>query len=505
MKESEFNNIISNLEEVDIKDQTKSGRIDKSFTNQIKQNLQDVSEAQKHQFNLGNGMNFTDPIQAAEYLLEREYGDSFLFNDSKDEPIFIPPVFLSQEYSKKTKVSVLDYNVKEKILDTLGKVELPENWKTKEYKDLLNMLNSGADNFKVAYDKWIRQMKPIYNAAEELKSNSNLKWLIEAKPTDIGGEQIEHWFFDQINSQEMKEILKDCVILISLTIKTNLEKKKNFHREFDFLIISWQLKLIIGIEVKRAASKEILNKAIEQLEKCHDFLEVGFGDILSQQKWSFYPVIFAGQSEFVSPSNHFISMKSDLKKWLKDLFNGKENVLNSPPSKRKKENPSTSSSQTEKEILKKLLQIMVFTIHISRKDLKAPITTTNWVQYVTDAITSVSTADNIIFYSNNQLPILISNDYRYRKIIIHGKWGTGKSFLLQEKGKILAKQPEYQNRVMYIVDSGRKTLFYESIKYHLEPLGITVMHFRGMRPFSSCKNKVTEDSNKKPDLVRNQF
>ena len=226
MKESEFNNIISNLEEVDIKDQTKSGRINKSFTNQIKQNLQDVSEAQKHQFNLGNGMNFTDPIQAAEYLLEREYGDSFLFNDSKDEPIFIPPVFLSQEYSKKTKVSVLDYNVKEKILDTLEKVELPENWKTKEYKDLLNMLNSGADNFKVAYDKWIRQMKPIYNAAEELKSNSNLKWLIEAKSTDIGGEQIEHWFFDQINSQEMKEILKDCVILISLTIKTNLEKKK---------------------------------------------------------------------------------------------------------------------------------------------------------------------------------------------------------------------------------------------------------------------------------------
>ena len=58
----------------------------------------------KHQneqwFNLGNKQAFNDPIKAAEYLLEREYGDSFLFKPDIHDPIFVPTEFMSKQYVK---------------------------------------------------------------------------------------------------------------------------------------------------------------------------------------------------------------------------------------------------------------------------------------------------------------------------------------------------------------------------------------------------------------------
>ena len=458
--EKEILRIISLLKPEDINDLTLAGGKNKSFSEKIKQNQQDISKGQRKQFNLGNGQLFQDPVKAAEYLLEREYGNSFLFKSDNHDTIFIPPVFISQEYSKKTSVSVLDYKVKNDIKKSLESLqeELPKYCKTKELEELLEILNENENNWKSAYDKWVRQMKPIYDGNEILKSDSRFKWLMESKPTDVSGEEIEHWFFDHLSSEEMKNHLKDCVILTSPTVKLSFEKKKNFHREFDFLIISWQRKLIIGIEAKRRTTKDTLTTASEQLNKCQKFFEEGFGNTLGPEEWTFFPVIFVGQCDFISNSKHFITMQSDIKHWLENVY--LDYVC--------------SSLLHIKENLKKILQIMVFTIHISRKDLKAPITTSSWVQYVTDAIFSVSTIDNIIFYSNNQLPILISDDPRYRKLFIRGGYGTGKSFLLQEKAKILAKQSEYNGRIIYFTDCDKRNLFLESLKYYLEPLGILV-------------------------------
>ena len=50
-------------------------------------------------FDLGNDKEYDDPLKAAEKLLEREYGDTFLFHDEKQEPVFIPPVFTSREHN----------------------------------------------------------------------------------------------------------------------------------------------------------------------------------------------------------------------------------------------------------------------------------------------------------------------------------------------------------------------------------------------------------------------
>ena len=120
--------------------------------------------------------------------------------------------------------------------------------------------------------------------------------------------------------------------------------------------------------------------------------------------------------------------------------------------------------------LKNVLQIRLFIIHISK-----PITTSNWLDYVNEAIEVVSNRDNIVFYSKNQLPVFADN--RYNKLVITGGYSTGKSFLLKQKALLLSEDPEYQGRVMYICrfkHSEEGSLFYRALKHELEPKGIIV-------------------------------
>ena len=66
----------------------------KSLYWQILNNSQMISKRQQKQFNLGNSQTFADPIKAAEYLLQREYGDTFLFNDAFLEAVlYLRPLF----------------------------------------------------------------------------------------------------------------------------------------------------------------------------------------------------------------------------------------------------------------------------------------------------------------------------------------------------------------------------------------------------------------------------
>ena len=64
-----------------------------SLYQQILTNSKATADNQNRKFNLGNGQMITDPILAADQLLEREYADSALFDYNRHEPVFIPPVF----------------------------------------------------------------------------------------------------------------------------------------------------------------------------------------------------------------------------------------------------------------------------------------------------------------------------------------------------------------------------------------------------------------------------
>ena len=104
-----------------------------SFHHQILHNherRQKSEERQKIQFNLANGRLFSDPIEAAGILLEREYGKTFLFDVRFTDSVFIPPVFVSKLY--KSDVSVLEYNV----IDGIQK-NIPGFWFTKELEPFL--------------------------------------------------------------------------------------------------------------------------------------------------------------------------------------------------------------------------------------------------------------------------------------------------------------------------------------------------------------------------------
>ncbi|XP_066913621.1 uncharacterized protein [Clytia hemisphaerica] len=157
----------------------------KSLYWQIIRNRQLTLNRQAKQFNLGNTRTFNDPIKAAMFLLQREYGDSSLFVKDIHEAVFIPPTFVSRQYTKKSKVAILDYEVKkdmERLLNNL-KEDSPGHWRTKELENFMQTQN-GADRIDTkAFDKWIVNLKIMYLINEELKTD---RVDLPPTPSDLG-------------------------------------------------------------------------------------------------------------------------------------------------------------------------------------------------------------------------------------------------------------------------------------------------------------------------------
>ena len=118
-----------------------------------------------------------DPIATADYLLEREYIDSFLFDSQKyQDALFIPPVFQSNQYTKESPVSILDYDVVkdiEKTLDNMLK-NSPNDWFTSDFKAFIQTQKcvSGTTvkteiNSK-EFDQWIVNTKIKYLVVKKL-------------------------------------------------------------------------------------------------------------------------------------------------------------------------------------------------------------------------------------------------------------------------------------------------------------------------------------------------
>ena len=476
-----------------------------SLYQQILNNSQSRLDHQTAQFNLGNGQLFNDPFQAADYLLAREYGDTFLFDKTQHRPIFIPPVFRSAEYDKTPDdTAVLDYNIKEQMQRTLINLlrVAPTYWFTSELQTFLHLRNTNHPNENIIreneFRKWILNIKIMYLAIDHLNianlnlasstantstyiflqdcinklnilspasslktefqscylklskrggfkylrrrieslienstlNDFNLKWFFRLDIADLAGEEGEHCFFDNLVLLESEDCLQDAVILQSATILTDIVK--NDHQEFDFLIFFPKRKLLIGIESKR----QLTDTAFKQLDTYHKLFEEGLSDQLGPG-WNFFPVISVQKDQEGFQSQHYIHNDTDVNAWLSSIL---------------RKYPVLSEADTNFSLnhLKKVVRIIVFTIHLSKKNLKTPITASNWVEYITKAIQTVSNSNTLLFYSTQQLPVLTSQDPTYNKLVITGGFGVGKTFLLQEKAIALSKLAKFKDRVMFV-------------------------------------------------------
>eukprot|EP00111_Clytia_hemisphaerica_P005277 TCONS_00015242-protein len=308
-------------------------------------------------------------------------------------------------------------------------------------------------------------MKALRRRIEKLIENNspidfNLKWFFGLDIAELAGEEGEHCSFDDLVSLKDETCLQNAIILHSATFLTDIASKE--HQEFDFLIFFPARKLLIGIESKR----QLTDTAFTQLNTYYRLFEEGLSDQLGPG-WTFFPVISVQKDLVKFQNHHYIHSDTDINIWLSSIL---------------KKYPVLSEADTtlSLENLKKVVRIVVFTIHLSKKNLKTPIIVSNWVDYITEAIKTVSNSNNILFYSARQLPVLTSNDPAYKKVVIHGGFGVGKTFLLQEKAIMLNELPDFKGRVMFLslasIDAP-KSLLYHKLRHDFDQCGIKLRKF----------------------------
>ena len=410
-----------------------------SFRTQIEQNKdkRKVKSRQTCQFDLANGIKCNNPLKAAEVLLKREYEDTFIFND-ESEPVFIPPVFTSKEYIKKQFGNILTQDIEKELEDIVSKYKSND-----EYKWLIEIIDTYLDSPKkdlVQMKNSIKQNK-FYKKMED---NAIVKRVLNY---DYGrlGETIEHQLYKILQE---RSFLTKTVIINSLNI-FNTPKGGN-HCEYDFILLNPARKLIVGIEAKRTFPDKN-NKAKDQLKRLYKMLSENLQEF---KGWQFVPMIFT-ENDKTEGHRQVMNSENCIKK-LRDVV--EENY------------EQTDIQEKAKTSLRKALEILVFTIHFGK-----PLTESSWVEYINTSIKTVCTKENVVFYSKEQLQILDE-----KRLLLVGGYGTGKSFLMQQKVEKLINYDD-STKILYAIsgeNNPSSLLFYQLKKDWQRKHAIEVVSYK---------------------------
>ena len=220
-------------------------------------------------------------------------------------------------------------------------------------------------------------------------------------------------------------------------------------QEFDFLILSSTRKAIIPIEVKAARTKSAQPKALKQLKKYQQIFQELFGNIFDET-WQFGHTVYfhkanLNNEEICDACNLWTLQKdSDFQSWWKNIEDQFPKV------------PVVEQEDARRQLLK-AFSLLLFSIHIN-----TPITTTKSIEKVMEHLSIISDTVNIIFWSEKQLPLLESQDPKFKRVIFCSTYGSGKTLIIREKIERLASQGQ---KTLYILgvgnaDEGEKNLLH---------------------------------------------
>ena len=261
----------------------------------------------------------------------------------------------------------------------------------------------------------------------------DLLWFFDLNMTDVTGEMAERWLFDELQDA-LDDSIDETVVLHTshIVYEDSLPKEQ----EFDFFLFVPSRKLVMCVEVKRTFNE---NTSTQQLQKYKQIIEESLSDQLGDG-WTYFPVFCVYQPtnemiNFTTSNNYFIHSETNIKEWFSSAV---------------KSFPIHLDYAASIQQLRNVLKILVFVMQMSKpltvnpsSSLKPGIVVeSKWQQFVQEALNTICTKSNILFYSNNQLPIFLNNSPEYQKVYLNGCYGAGKTFLMKEKIAQLAAQNE---------------------------------------------------------------
>ena len=335
-----------------------------------------LKDFSKLTFNLANGLTVTDPEDAAKELLRREYPNI----TKMDKAIFISGFFVPHD-----PILVAD-------LDDDHKMVMKREGGVASTNKMIKFL--AKSKYDARMDAWRtggdKGEGIVYHSLQEVFEN------------DVEGSAdliiIHELHLGQISARDHSGK------------KIELTKEQ----EHDFFIISSKRKLFGPLEVKTTLTRHNHTKASKQLQMCQQIIQKLFWDVLENDGWQFCSsVFFVDQNKAkickTKCEKYALFPTSDFGAWW-------ENIKKQFPVIDEKE-----QTQARAKALR-VIKMLLFNVHI-----KLPTTTSRSIETITEVMGKISTLDNILFWTKDQIHLMsgIGNEY----ILFKSYYGSGRSIL----------------------------------------------------------------------------